>query len=344
MTRTIEPTTTPATWGDLDGMFDPAVLAAPKTSGDPLVGVEYPAVGRRPAGYLRKWVVGSLWADHLALIAAVLTAERCDASTVYNVVTMLHRRLTDLFRALGLTDLTEWEPEDVLRRYLRGELVPGDSPATRLNFMLDYCRAARATRRWLEGLPSAERERYRRFVLPPIDPDTLADVMPSGEVAREQQRNRKDETDAVVPHFVTIRALAHRRFNRLVRLRQQFLEAVRRVEAGAALPLEFAYKEGESDPQGTPPEVLAARERLHFRLWDRVSFTLAHRERYGKNPLLHAKNRTGTCAPGKNSFFLEFVRAERLGDDAPPEELWFLDIVRAGVLNRSADEIYMGSL
>jgi len=68
MARATAPDSTPlATWSDLAGLFDAAVLAAPKTPGDPAIGGDYPAVGRRPVGYLRRWVTGALWADHLAL-------------------------------------------------------------------------------------------------------------------------------------------------------------------------------------------------------------------------------------------------------------------------------------
>jgi hypothetical protein len=345
MARATAPDSTPlATWSDLAGLFDAAVLAAPKTPGDPAIGGDYPAVGRRPVGYLRRWVTGALWADHLALIAAVLTAERCDPSTVYNTIMMLHNRLDAIFAALGLTELTAWDPEGMLRRYLRGELVPGEGPATRLNFLLDYCNATRTARRWLWNLPTAEQGRYARFLLPTVDPAMFADVLDRGEIAREQKRHRKEETDAVVPHFAALRSLAHRRFNSLTRLRHQFSEAVRRAEDGAELPFEFAYEEGTPDPEGAAPEATGVRELLHFRLWDRSSFTLAHQDRYTKNPIFDARHRLGSCSPERNTHFLEFVRAERVGDDAPPEGLWFIDLLQSGVLGSAHEGSSAGDL
>ncbi len=142
----------------------------------------------------------------------------------------------------------------------------------------------------------------------------FADVLDRGEIAREQQRNRKEETDAVVPHFAALRSLAHRRFNSLTRLRHQFSEAVRRAEGGAELPFAFAYEEGTPDPEGAAPEATGVRELLHFRLWDRPSFVRAHRERYGKETVRGAEMRLGAYS----GFAQELARWRVRTDEAMP--------------------------
>src|SRR5258708_17957452 len=83
-------------------------------------------------------------------------------------------------------------------------------------------------------------------------------------VKQQQQEHRKAETEAVVPQFAALRAEAHFRYNRLVRLRRAYQQALEKVLPDHAnLPLEFSYDEGD------PPV-----ERFHFKLWDRRSFVL----------------------------------------------------------------------
>src|SRR5260370_1055330 len=50
------------------------------------------------------------------------------------------------------------------------------------------------------------------------------------ELAQLQRQFRKAETEAVVPHFAMLRAEAHFRYNKLIRLRQVYREAVAQVK------------------------------------------------------------------------------------------------------------------
>src|SRR5258708_17626086 len=68
-------------WQDLEGKVASEVLSAPKTGGDPTG--DWLGVHRRVTCYLLNNVVGKSWADHLILIAAVLSARRQDVHTVY---------------------------------------------------------------------------------------------------------------------------------------------------------------------------------------------------------------------------------------------------------------------
>jgi hypothetical protein len=120
----------------------------------------------------------------------------------------------------------------------------------------------------------------------------------------------------VLPSFMDLRAQAHFRFNRLQRLREAYRTAVTSAEQGRdrlSLPLAFTYEE-EGDPgQGVPH-----RERLHFRLWDRRSFVLAHGEQYSKYVLIDVQLRRRAFEDACNGWYLEFVRSEALHGDVGP--------------------------
>src|SRR5258708_4573640 len=87
-------------WSALEEKIAPEVFYAPKTGGDPHG--QWPAVHERIVAYLLRNVVGTPRANHLALIAAVLSARRRDVQTVGGNVQKLHPRLRLLFQAFWL--------------------------------------------------------------------------------------------------------------------------------------------------------------------------------------------------------------------------------------------------
>lgn len=320
-------------WQRLAGKIAPEVLAAPKTGGDPSNKGDWPEVHERIVAYLDANVVGKPWADHLALVAAVLTARRREVNTVLGVLWALHPRFAAFFSVLGLDTMDDWDADRHIPAYLKAALLPEESQATRTGFWKRYSSAVKQCHAWLGSLPERERHNYQRFLLPAPNPARVYGLVKSREVERQQKQARKAETDAVIPQFSALRAEAHFRYNRLVRLRQAYQDALRTLQATSQpdLPFAFSYEEGADHEQKIP-----AQERLHFRIWDRRSFVLAHSDRYCKATVAHAQRGRGTFAAGRNSLFLEFVRAERLADNAPPEGLWFAELLRRGVLGDGA--------
>lgn len=304
------------TWGDLAGHIAPEVLVAPKTGGDP--NGQWLVVHERVAGYIRRNLAEHPWANHVALIAAVLTARRRDVQTVALVVQTLHGRFRTLFPALSLLAISDWKPDLHLPAYLKGAIVREDSLYTRQSFLNKYLSATRQVQNWLDALPPPEQEIYRRFVLPVVNPLAIEGLDKKKEVTRQQQEARKLETAAIVPSFAELRAEAHFRFNRLARLRQVYRQVLKQVLPDRSnLPLDFSYEEGD------PPQ-----ERLHFRLWDRRSFVRERREQYSASARSRAKHQHGAFSDERNSFLLEFVKAEQLNSQAPPESFWFLELLQ----------------
>jgi hypothetical protein len=206
-------------WLRLAGKIAAEVLQAPKTAGDPLAPGDWPDVHPRVVGYLERTIVGTPWADHLALAAAVLTARRCDVATVRYRVQEVHAGFQRLFPAMGLTTMADWHPERHLRAYLTGEVLPHDRLGRRHTFWKSYNSATRHLARWLAALPETDRTRYAAFVLPAVRAEQVEGLTQTAEVQRQQRQRRKAATDAVVPQFAAIRAEAHRRHTRLRRLR-----------------------------------------------------------------------------------------------------------------------------
>lgn len=319
-------------WQRLAGKIAPEVLTAPKTCGDPRNKGEWPEVEESIVTYLEKNVVGQPWTNPLALAALVLTARRRQTNTVLNVLNTVSPRLSDLLPLLECQSITEWNPTEVFKVYLSGEVLPDHSDRMRSEFWMWYSSASNQVRLWLKSLPAKEQEIYQRFALPVPDRNEMYEVTKLGSQVREDARkNRKTATDAVVPSLPTIRATAQLRLNRLTRIRQVYHDALKELQSDKqfTLPFSFFYDEGEDHEQSIPPQ-----ERLHFRIWDRRTFVLAHVDQYSVNSLTAVQNKTGAYSDENNGYFLEYVRAERLVGDGPPKGLWFENLLRRQLLGK----------
>ncbi len=94
------------TWNDLAGKIAQEVFCAPRTGGDPTG--DWPKIHPRIIKYLVRNVLGKPWANHLALLAAVLTAQRRDVATVGHALTTLHPRFSSLFPLFELEGMSQW--------------------------------------------------------------------------------------------------------------------------------------------------------------------------------------------------------------------------------------------
>jgi hypothetical protein len=310
-------------WSRLDGKVSPLVLQAPKTGADPLG--KWAKVHDKVVGYLERNVIGKPWAEHLVLATAIQFAHGLDPNTVLSTLRSLNTRWEAMFPILGLQTPAEWTV-DHMRLYLDGKLIETDTEDTRVFFWRKYQTTCKHTNRWLKSLPTEQQATYRTFLLPDIDPRKLEGSTSDKKCKERQQQKRKAETEALVPHYMDIRAQAHLRFNKIKRLREAWIQAVQTiVEHDHPFPFKFSYEE--------------AYERLHFIIWDRRSFALAHPELYDASTLKKVHRRTGGYSDSNNRPFLQFVRAERLHDDAPVEGLWFEEMIKVGVLGYAGQRL-----
>src|SRR5260370_5545860 len=97
----------------------------------------------------------------------------------------------------------------------------------RCAFCSCFLRCTRQVNAWLSTLPAAEKTMYRRFLLPSVHPITVQGLTKQYQGTQQSRQTRKQETDAVVIQFSDLRAERHDLYNRIVRLRQAYLAAVK---------------------------------------------------------------------------------------------------------------------
>ncbi len=289
--------------------------------------LDWEQVNFRFIRFLSKEVSGAPWFHHLALTVAVLTMHaRLDRQSVERYMYTLNARWRTIFSSYQLTTFEEWNPLEHIPRYLEDSMLV-DSFKTRQEFLRTYVAVVRHMLAYLRSLPHTDRQRYHRWILPQLPPDLSHRLSRYGEWRADQRQRRKEETDALVPNFASVRGEAHLRWNQLQRLQVKFNEAVRLIESGQeSLPLDFSYEEPHLG------------SRLHFRLWDRYSFLREHADLYSDPVHRQCDLKQRGFAPEKNFHFLEFVHAERLQDGQcdPLGLLWFGDLLHYDLLGSNA--------
>lgn len=320
-------------WQHLAGKIDDDIFALPSHRNDGAIrdGLDRFVIYPEAVQYLRRHVIDSPWINELAFTTVVLCERGMALNSVLAILRLLHPRLRSLFRALGIKNMSEWEPQRYVPAYLRGEILPDDTRSMRLTFWRRYSSASQNTAHWLSSVAASERLHYERFALPIVDVAEVIDILDRLELARQAQQAQQAWVSIVQENLASIRAAAHLRFNRLARLSQAYHEALRLAQNGRLpLPLMFSYEE-----QGGAEANETSTRRIHFHLWDRRSFVLAHQNGYAATTIGDARRRQGSYAGDQHDPFLELQLAPS-DEDNLAESLWFIPLIRRGVLGEGA--------
>ncbi|PEP12644.1 integrase [Bacillus pseudomycoides] len=273
--------------------------------------------------YINK-MVDKPWNNHLFLALLVFKERNLNVETIVTMIQHINSRLRDLFIYFNLTDWEEYDVETHMYQYFKGSILKQHSDIARAEFLTRYRTCSYTTKKWvLTKIPNEQQEYFHRFVFPMPTYDSRE--FSFTKAAKEQAQNtRKSETDAIVPFLPQIRAEGHFRWNQITRLRQTYLKVCEQAKTpNVVLPLDFYYDE---------PERVG--ERFYFRLWDKPSFVLSHKEQFNASTLKAALNRKGVYSEENNHYFVEFIKAERLEDDEEAEGLWFIELFENNLIGQ----------
>jgi integrase len=287
-------------------------------------------VDGRNLKYFTKMCVNKPWLNHILLSILVQADKNLDPKTTSTMLGCINTRMVDLFSTYHLSDMNEFDTDVHLYEYLKGEIFPEHSNNMRMEFSMRYNRISYSTKKWLKDkLDSAQQVHFEKFLFP--SPFFDSGEFSFNKLALEQrQTNRKDETDAIVPYLPEIRSNARFRWSQMKRLRDAFQKAIEKAKKLDSLPLDFNYE-----------EPVRVGERFYFRLWDKPSFVLRHKDQFSAAVVQMAMKRKGPYSNENNEFFVEFIRTEHLHDGEAAESLWFLELVKKGVIgqwNKNADD------
>lgn len=248
---------------------------------------------------------------------------------LYQYVSRFHRLLSTIWQVCSLNHFSALKQREIWEEFAQKTpmtLMRLYGLRTYGTLVENYCRA------YMDVLSQEDRDRLVYYVLPPL-PSRFIDRYggEQGLIAQTQQR-RKDRSDIVVPLYHVFVALIQLRKQAAERLILAWREAIKRAEAGEALPLHFSYEENipsVNREASTLAEVkiLKRTVTLNFLLWNRRTWTLARQECFGPTTIRDAELCLGSYHPEVDEYFLQFT-------GEPADLLWFGDLVQQRLLQR----------
>lgn len=318
-------------WQHLRDWCAPELFCVPKTWSDPFrpSHEEMPLSLKAVIVYMQNNVAGKPWCNALALLSLIMMAQHVNTRTILGTLSHLHNRFEQIFSVLDLQVFTDWKADTHLMLYLTGQIVEANTQSQRALFWRYYRASSRRANRWLTSLPAEQQDLYRPHVLPyPHASYELTKASGEQQVYHDQREKRKADTDALMPFYADLRTHGHFRYNLIRRLLKAYRQAIERVEAGQAeLPLTFAVTEAEHEPTGQGSPV-----RLLFKLWDRQTLGKHHLTAFSRGRRWAVQHQSDSFSDEKNTYLLEFVRAEGVDETSTPSKPWFIELLEQDVL------------
>ncbi|HKQ05711.1 MAG TPA: tyrosine-type recombinase/integrase [Blastocatellia bacterium] len=311
---------------ELSGRLAGAVARAPLTCLDPSNDGRWKEPPENTVLYLSNIRNASL-RNTLALYA-MLMSDR-SAESVYLRVTHFHGIWNSMLEGLGIDDVAEVDPDDVIFRIWRGEAGHGLSDRKRASIISIWTAVANAQRDYLDRLSPAQQEA--------IGPYCIRQILDRRKLNREshwatndqaRRQGVKELTDHVHDSFHRIRFAAAVRLNAIKRMHEATQSAIAQVnETGTALPFGYSYEETFVDADGR-----ATRQRVFMELWDfRALFDEAVEQGYGASRERLRRYDRGLPPFDRTLYVPRYLRTE-MEDGSPGRELWLLEFVKSEVL------------
>lgn len=282
--------------------------------------------------YFINHVMDQPWKNHLLLGVLIYGDKKADPVSIEAIITNINKRFKDLFEVFYLENMDDFDVENHMYQYLKADVLKEHTDIMRSKLLTLYKPITTSTKRWiLSNLDSNYQTHLEKYLFntPSFDSREFSAFQLSNEKSKD---TRKQETDALVHLLPQIRAEGNFRWNQVNRLRNAFLNAREKATTSKVeLPFEFQYDE---------PDRIS--ERLYFLLWDKASFILHHKDKFGLPTLNSAQKRTGNYSKEKNHYFVEFVKAEGINKNEETDGFWFTEILNEGVFgfwHQSIDDI-----
>ncbi|PAE78089.1 hypothetical protein CHH82_00875 [Bacillus velezensis] len=254
----------------------------------------------------------SIFANHLLLLALLLTRKNISPPYIRKNVYTIKRNLDILFNYFNLKEVTDFNINDHLYPFFKGNIAHELSDSQLYQFYCSYHVANLDSGRWYDTLSMRDKEYFKKYLFPHCS-FHYSDFPYMKTVYMKSKINRKAETDAIVNQLPQIRAESSLRWQKLKRMREAFRKAVKK--ANGEYPIDFYYDE---------PDRIG--ERYFFRLWDRRSFVLHHADQFKDHRKKAARLRLDVFK--KEFVFLELIKVEKKGSsDDPVEGLWFKELI-----------------
>jgi hypothetical protein len=291
-------------------------------------GIAWTRLSSRILGYCVNTIGESPVKGSVALAIGTAISALGQAS-LHQYLSRFYHLLCTIRKVCGIEHLSDLSSKDVWEEFAQKTEVR----LTRYHELRAYVALVeKHVRFYMEHLARQDRERFSAYLFPPLPPRFVERHGAEQMLVGQSQQRRKQRSDILVPLYHILVALIQLRKQAAERMVLAFREACKRAEVGGELPLHLAYEERLPTVNRTAPTVADVRidgrcVSMKFRLWNRRSWTLAHRECFSTTTVRDAEKREGSYRPEAEEYFLQF--------DGPASDLlWFGDLVEYRLLQQ----------
>lgn len=306
-------------------------------------GIAWAHASSRILGYCVKTVGESPDKGYVALAIGAAIGSLGQAS-LHQYLSRFYQLLCMLRTVCGIEQLSELRNREVWEDFAQRTAVT----LHRYHLLRAYTALGeKHLRFYLEHLEARDRDRLSIYTLPPLPPRFMERHGAEHLLVGQSQQRRRERSDILVPLYHVLVALIQLRKQAAQRMVLAYREACKRAGAGEPLPFPFSYEEHLPIVNRTAQTIADVRidgraVSMTFRLWDRRSWTLAHRECFSTTTVRDAEIREGSYRPQAEEYFLQF--------DGPASDLlWFGELVEERLLQQlnlhgPSDEAYQRRL
>lgn len=306
-------------------------------------GIAWAHASSRILGYCVRTVGESPDKGYVALAIGAAIGSLGQAS-LHQYLSRFYQLLCMLRTVCGIEQLSELRNKEVWEDFAQRTAVT----LHRYHLLRAYAALGeKHVRFYLEHLAANDRDRLSLYTLPPLPPRFMERHGAEHLLVGQSQQRRRERSDILVPLYHVLVALIQLRKQAAQRMVLAYRGACKRAGAGEPLPLPFSYEEHLPIVNRTAQTVADVRIEgravsMTFRLWDRRSWTLAHRECFSTTTVRDAELREGSYRPEAEEYFLQF--------DGPASDLlWFGNLVEERLLQQlnlhgPSDEAYQRRL
>jgi hypothetical protein len=250
-------------------------------------------------------------------------------ASLHQYLSRFYHLLCTIRKVCGIEHLSALSSKDVWEEFAQKT----EARLTRYHELRAYVALVKKhVRFYIEHLAQQDRERFSAYRLPPLPPRFVERHGAEQMLVGQSQQRRKERSDILVPLYHVLVTLIQLRKQAASRMVLAYRDVCKRAEAGEALPLRFSYEERLPIVNRTAQTVADVRidgrpVAMGFRLWNRRSWTLAHRECFSTTTLRDAELQEGSYRLEAEEYFLQF--------DGPASDLlWFGDLVEHRLLQQ----------
>ncbi len=262
-------------------------------------------------------------AAYLAMAAASAYG-RVSTNSLVQMLLHLHSLFTTLRKDCGMERVCDLRSEKIWKEFA-AKTGTTMSRSRQLSWYSSV--STKHYPQYLHTLAAGDASLMQQYQLPAMPDGFLKRVGNADKLNTSSLLRRQPVRNTLVPLFPLLRQLVLLRKELAGRMFHTFQQFEQGISPDTVLPVAFHYTDSfpELQQQEQTWEMRLREVPLHFFLWNKRAWILAHQDRYSGRVIREAEQASGIYSPERDSAFVQF-------NGAPQDLFWFGDLIKNRLL------------